>query len=807
MTSVCIAAAVFSLKILPHVHSSEISKPAAQALAKPSTHRVVLARTNNPALPVAFQAANSGSPYAFIYNPVPPPAPTSATTFKNGTSIIVTGYAAGTGFQSFMVDWAPGLDPAAGWQTSGVALAGGGTSPVTNGTLATWDTSSIGSAGFYTMRLTVNVSNTPYEALTMVYLEPDLLSSKWPQLLSEGSYFSAGVIPALNTDGTFRLVVESPAPPGPGRGNFFNLFLDGTQNTSALLGFGSFQQPAVADFETMSSDQAVVADERYFFVYQQDGTGFGIVNIPALDYTRNQVLLEDLANNSHWEAVALGSDYNTQLAYVFAWDQSGSNIAGNFPIQVPDQNPVNTWYNRNRVLVGDLRGDGKKEIVIQEGLSSTTFTLGLFANDGTPLMWNVPVLTGMPEAMAAADLDHDDRLETILVLYAGPSSDQAIVHVFQPDGSERPGWPVTLPNPDQYSQSFLAIGDLKQDGHYEIVYSHEGSLYVFKDNGTLLSGAWPLQAGSNVNTGYGSVVIGDIDGDGFPEIVTTLNTAESTTDPFFVYGSRYYDEKLLAIRADGTISKQWQLTASNGYSLYDYPAPAIGDFNQDGITDIAVAYEVTGSPTNVPGIVTILSTGTNFNPALNNWPLTHHDPRNTGVLLCSDFCLSASTAPPVDAGFSASYAIKVTPNETPYNFAVTNFTCSGLPSGATCSFSPSSVTPGNSNGSTTLSIGTTSRTLATALPGTGLQLSLCTVFGAGFFGLLRILIAPGERNRNNLGFFFGLILLASLTAVSCGAGSPPSNPNGTPAGSYAVTVTATGDSGVPQSTKVSLNVN
>lgn len=49
----------------------------------------------------------------------------------------------------------------------------------------------------------------------------------------------------------------------------------------------------------MSSDQAVVADERYFFVYQQDGTGFSMVNIPALDNTRNQVLLEDLANNSH----------------------------------------------------------------------------------------------------------------------------------------------------------------------------------------------------------------------------------------------------------------------------------------------------------------------------------------------------------------------------------------------------------------------------------------------------------------------------------------------------------------------------
>src|SRR5207248_1154384 len=198
------------------------------------------------------------------------------------------------------------------------------------------------------------------------------------------------------------------------------------------------------------------------------------------------------------------------------------------------------------------------------------------------------------------------------------SGSQATLHVFQPDGSERAGWPVTVPNNSQYPQTFLAVADMNRDGHEEIVFSHETALYLYKSDGTLFSNAWPLMTGV---LGYGSVVIGDIDGDGFPEIVTTRDEV--------VNG--YYDAKLLAIRRDGTIARSWQLTGRNGFDQYAYPLPTIGDFDQDGITDIAVSYEVTGPNAGVPGVVTILSTGAPFDPLGNDWPLLLHDARNTGV--------------------------------------------------------------------------------------------------------------------------------------------------------------------------------
>ncbi|HXP47214.1 MAG TPA: VCBS repeat-containing protein, partial [Terriglobales bacterium] len=458
---------------------------------------------------------------ASILNPVPPPSPTSSTMFKNGTVVAITGTASGSGFQNFLVEWAPGLDPSSGWQTTGVTLSGGGSAPVSSGLLATWDTSSIGGPGYFTIRLTVNAANSPSQALTMLYLEPDLLSQGWPILLDEGPYFSAGVVPAVNSDGTLRLVLDSPQIFGPGFGEFWTISPDGSTQRSLLRARGSAQQPAVANLDGNPGDDAVLADSGNIEVFRQDNTS-STLSTSTLDYQRAQILIEDLVGDGHWETIALGSDFQNQVAYVSAWRANGSLLSAQFPIQIADQNPVNTWGNRVRVLAADLNGNGKKELIVQEGLSSTTFTLRLFASDGSPLTWKVPVLSGVPEAMAVADFDHNEKLETILVYYSGA---QAIVDVFQPDGTERSGWPISLPNPNQNSESFLAVGDLNRDGRDEIVFSHETYLYVLNDDGTIFSNAWPLQT---TEVGYGCVVIGDVDGDGYPEIVTTLNNVAYT---------------------------------------------------------------------------------------------------------------------------------------------------------------------------------------------------------------------------------------------------------------------------------------
>ena len=152
----------------------------------------------------------------------------------------MTGNAVGANFQRFTIDWAPGLDATSGWQTTGVTLIGGGTAPVVGGTLASWDTSSVATAGYYTIRLTVNAANITRQVVTIVYLEPSLLSYNWPQFVATGPALNAGVVPALNADGTFRLLMEGPKGPSAGTSEFWSFGLSGPPQATPQSGAGGF---------------------------------------------------------------------------------------------------------------------------------------------------------------------------------------------------------------------------------------------------------------------------------------------------------------------------------------------------------------------------------------------------------------------------------------------------------------------------------------------------------------------------------------------------------------------------------------
>ena len=804
------------LSFLPSAVGTVLQKANTQILNLTPASSPIYARSPMSAKQLAFVPASTSPQNAAILSPVPPPSPTSPTTFKNGVVIPVTGTAVGFAFQNFVVEWAPGLDAASGWQTTGVTLAGAGATPVANGSLANWDTTSISSAGYYTLRLTVNLSGSAFQALTAVYLEPDLLSANWPQSLNLGPALGAAIVPARNIDGTYRLLLETPEGPGFTGGELWSFSLDAPGRPTIHTSNGSFMHPAVADFSGASGDQAMIIDfitgspvSSNLELFQQDGSFKTLESSPNLWSVGSQVVVEDLAGDSRWETLTYGIDYNNSLASVSAWLPDGSPFSSNFPLTVSFANPDDGRLNRNPVLVGDINGDGQKEIVVMSVLSPSTFTLAPFANDGSPLTWQVPSLPGTPVVMAAADLDNNGKLETIL---AANTDTQTFLHVFQPDGTERPGWPLTLFNSNVASQSYLAVADLNVDGNKEIVYSHESLLYVLKADGTSLSSAWPIQASPvSESFGYNAVAIGDVDGDGFPEIVTVLNTLSTNSDPAFALAS-YADQQLVAIRRDGTTSRSWQLNAGNGCWLQFFPAPTIGDFDQNGIADIAVASDINAGSCRTPaGIVTLLTTGAPFNPGLNDWPLVRHDPRQTSVLLCSDFCFAAGSPQTVTAGSAASYTLTITPNDLPYQTAITNFTCTGLPTGASCNFTPSSVTPGiQTTASTTLSVATTSRNLAMTRPTAGpTRVFFAALFAAGVLGVMPIFAAPLRQSRRVCKLFGVLALLALLVGVGCGGGSGGAqpNPNGTPAGTYTITVSATGASKIAKNTTLSLIVN
>jgi hypothetical protein len=164
----------------------------------------------------------------------------------------------------------------------------------------------------------------------------------------------------------------------------------------------------------------------------------------------------------------------------------------------------------------------------------------------------------------------------------------------------------------------------------------------------------------------------------------------------------------------------------------------------------------------------------------------------------------------VTAGQTATYTLAITPLG-PGGFTNSiSMACSGLPASATCSFSPSTVTPGATATTVTLNISTKTRLAylrplrhfyALALPLAGLLL----IFGG-------VLVEGSRRSKVLLAAAFTTILGLSLSLIACGGGSsgnnippPPPPPQGTPAGSYSVTVTASSGP-LAHNTSVSLAV-
>jgi sugar lactone lactonase YvrE len=173
----------------------------------------------------------------------------------------------------------------------------------------------------------------------------------------------------------------------------------------------------------------------------------------------------------------------------------------------------------------------------------------------------------------------------------------------------------------------------------------------------------------------------------------------------------------------------------------------------------------------------------------------------------TDFSLTNTSGPQtVTAGGSAVYTIATTAVAGTLPTPVT-FAASGLPTGAAATFSPSSVSAGSS---TTLTISTTSRTSATNLPspfgpqtpGTPKSFPSWTMISALALLLAGIAFANFNRKlaRRLVPAAALILLMISAGYISGCASGPTVNPNGTPAGTFTITVTATSGTDVHTTT-------
>jgi len=248
-------------------------------------------------------------------------------------------------------------------------------------------------------------------------------------------------------------------------------------------------------------------------------------------------------------------------------------------------------YNSVSIAVGDFNGDGIPDLAVAS-LSENTVTILLGNGDGTFTPTAVSPPTGSePRSIAVGDFNGDGNLDLAVTNLL-----DSTVTILLGDGTGNftPGTSVAVGTwPDA-----IAAGDFNGDGILDLAVSNEcgdtpppcgsvGTVTILLGNG---DGTFTSTA-TNPVTGIAptSIVTGDFNGDGIPDLATANYNGNSVT----------------VLLGDGT----GNFTAAvSPYADYPFIA-AVGDFNGDGISDLAVTSVGYGYGDDT-GYVTILEAAT-----------------------------------------------------------------------------------------------------------------------------------------------------------------------------------------------------
>ncbi len=259
---------------------------------------------------------------------------------------------------------------------------------------------------------------------------------------------------------------------------------------------------------------------------------------------------------------------------------SGSITAGSFAPKVNFANGLRP----TSVAIGDLDGDGKPDLVVVNESSNTVSVLRNTSSSGSITAGSfapqVDFATGnTPRSVAIGDLDGDGKPDLAVANLF--SSNVSVYRNTSSSGSITAGsFAPAVDFATSVGPVSLAIGDLDGDGKPDLAVANSSSISVSVLRNTSSSGS--ITAGSfapivNFATGFGprSLAIGDLDGDGKPDLAVTNEYSNTVSVLRNTSASGNITAGSFAPKVDFA-------TGVEPYSV------AIGDLDGDGKPDLAV---------------------------------------------------------------------------------------------------------------------------------------------------------------------------------------------------------------------------
>ncbi len=442
------------------------------------------------------------------------------------------------------------------------------------------------------------------------------------------------------------------------------------------------------------------------------------------------------------------------------------------------------------IAVGDFNRDGKADLAVTN-LGDDTVTILLGNGDGTFTPAPNLVTSGYPEFVAVGDFNGDGipdlAVATVPTANSTVTNGKVTILLGNGDGTFTPAAsPVT-----GFFPVSIVVADFNGDGKADMAVTNFASstLTILEGNG---DGTFISKASLTTGDVPYSIAIGDFNGDGKVDLAVT-NTSLGLESATILLGN-----------GDGTF------TAMPSQPLNNSPVSvAVGDFNVDGIPDLAIAISLGNTVTVLTTQLTqtVAATASGISPVGTG---THQvEARYPGDSSYSTSTSATIGLTAVIPSFTVSgTAVTVVPGATTGNASTITLTPSGGFTGtvslscaitptaasdpATCNIPVSVTISGSMAQTATLTVSTTAAT--TALNQTRKQFWSLT--GGAALACILLFGAPARRRKGQsmLGI---LALLLTITGgvMACGGGggggvSGGGNP-GTTAGTYIITVTGT----------------
>jgi len=333
-----------------------------------------------------------------------------------------------------------------------------------------------------------------------------------------------------------------------------------TPNSVAIADFNSDGQPDIAVANAGDNTITILLGDGKGKFVEAKGSPFPAGNSP------NDICAADFNADGKLD-LALANHEMKYLTVLLGDGQGGFKPAPGSPVTVLS-NP-----HTHGVAAGDFNGDGKLDLVTDSWAENKVTVVfgdgrGGFSSPGVQF----PVGKSPYERVRVADINGDGHVDIITTNHEGDS-----VTILLGDGKGGFTEAAGSPFPAGKSPFGVAIADLNGDGKPDLaVVNYSGHADQPANDGVTIllgdgKGGFKIMVGSPFPTGHAPtrLAIGDVNGDGIPDVVTNNLASNDIT---------------ILLSGKGTFTRAATIVVGGGpYGL------ALGDLNGDGKADIVVA--------------------------------------------------------------------------------------------------------------------------------------------------------------------------------------------------------------------------